>query len=91
MNSTPPTQSNTPVSSRLTIFRLLWWIPQSIIVSVWRSALVFVALWQIVYIICTGTRHGWSVMFARKFAHHLKLWIEYTFWVTDEKPDFIVF
>jgi hypothetical protein len=48
-----------------------------------------VLIWQFFYIIVTGETHVWSREFTRKFVNHLRSWIEYTFWVRNERPEII--
>lgn len=75
--------------SRLSVFRPLWWILQSCIIGIWKMLLCFVSIWQALHILFTGTKHPWSVEFAHKFANHLRVWIEYTLWVSDKRPNII--
>ncbi|MFT5180010.1 MAG: hypothetical protein ACI9GH_000493 [Candidatus Paceibacteria bacterium] len=74
---------------RVSFFRPFWWILQSIIINVWQFLLLFVLIWQLLHILVIGEKHEWSRDFTRKYVNHLKLWTEYTFWVTDEQPEII--
>jgi len=89
MNEQAPIEMLPPAFGRTSIFRPLWWILQGIIVGIWRALITFVGIWQIFHILFTGRRHTWSVEFSRKFVNHLKLWIEYTTWVIDKRPEII--
>ena len=89
MNDQTSSRAASPLFGRLSIFRPLWWILQSIIISIWRALLIFVLIWQFFNILITGERHAWSREFARKFANHVRVWIEYTTWARDERPKII--
>jgi len=89
MNEQPTTEMAPSKFGRASIFRPLWWVLQNIILGIWKFLLVFVNLWQFFHILFTGRRHAWSQEFARKFANHFRVWIEYTFWVRDERPEII--
>lgn len=78
-----------PSINRLSIFRLLWWIPQYFIIGVWQFLLAFVLIFQFLHILVTGRCHEWSREFTRKFAYHVYAWVRYIFWATDEQPRII--
>ena len=89
MDKQTPLESEHSTFGRLSIFRPLWWILQSFIISIWRMLLMLVLIWQFFNILIKNERHPWSREFARKFANHVRVWIEYTTWVRDERPEII--
>ena len=89
MNKQTKRTETYPKLGRLSIFRPLWWILQSIVIEVWKILLTLVLVWQLLHILFTGKKHEWSSEFTRKFIRHFRLWLAYTFWVKDTQPKII--
>ena len=75
-----------PHLDQMSALRPLWWILQSIVITIWEFLLAFVLLFQFFHILIKEERHAWSTTFTEKYVNHLKVWIEYTFWVRDDRP-----
>lgn len=89
MNEKASSETTILTFGRLSIFRPLWWILQSIIISIWKTLLILVLIWQSLNILIKEERHAWSREFAGKFVNHVRVWTEYTTWVRDERPKII--
>jgi len=87
--TTSESEAKAPTFSRSSAFRPLWWILQGFIISVWKTLVTLVMIWQFFHILIRNERHDWSREFARKFVNHVRVWIEYITWVRDERPKII--
>ena len=73
--------------NRMEIFRFLWWIPLTIIISVWSVWLCILFLVLVIQILLSGKREKKAMKGILDFFQYEWQWTLYTLWLDDTRPE----